>query len=821
MKTRRERGSTLFVVLFFIVILSAFAGAAFTYTSGTATAAQRSTQMTLGYAVADAAMETVYSRWRAIMQAHTTKNLNANVFITPTSAYNSLGRDITVVTLAGLGFPAGYLGLPASIADPDAATADRAGTISIRTVDVFGRPYGTWATYGANPVEGCTDPDTTLIEAANRPVAGIYYPPYSTPDFVFATAIASANGFQAINLIYEVNVKISIPGRTGPVPVSVRRRFTRSVASAAQAAIFFENRLEIFPGSDMNVAGRVHTNDSLYEGTKIGAIDLEFVQRVTYVDKHNIGASLTSDIVQTGYGFTDTNINDHVVTPALRFQGNGSAYAPDKVDPMMVGGIDRDYIKPYDATNNPSYNNNSLREIIERPVKKATATGDPTATNYADYWDVVTTGEAGVAQAAIEAARLYNQASIKVTLVYDGAGHLNLSPGATEIRARTPDGMADGELMSTANPGLNTAILNALNVGTGAGVADRVRTRVRDARETNHGTVGNPIATTTLDVGALRTAIISSGYDFNGILYIVDVTGQNSATLSYNNTPTDYETFAGNRLKHAIMLTNAADLPGSQYPDLTDPRRSFSVATENGMYVKGDYNTYATGNALPSNVGSPPPSTAATFVPRFGGDAPVTAAIMADAVAVVSRNFDPTRGYDTFFDAKMSTIDPTKFKAINPVTGVEIDPNNIPALIAGNAVNEVTRQAVSTTVNAGVVSGIFGNTLTEVGGGATNLIRFLENWGQVPKASAIPGAYNYVDGTSIPALAQSTTFTYKGSMMQSFYSKELTSNWSRPGLWQAYNAPYRMVRFDESFISKPPAGFPGTIAYTKGAWQRF
>ena len=75
MRIRRDRGNTLFVVLFFIVVLSAFAGAAFNFTSGTALAGLRSTQMTLGYGVADAAIETVYSRWRAIVQTQTAKNL--------------------------------------------------------------------------------------------------------------------------------------------------------------------------------------------------------------------------------------------------------------------------------------------------------------------------------------------------------------------------------------------------------------------------------------------------------------------------------------------------------------------------------------------------------------------------------------------------------------------------------------------------------------------------------------------------------------------------------------------------------------------------
>src|SRR5450432_2986453 len=141
MKNHSKRGSTLFAVLFFIVVLSAFAGAAFTYTSGTATVSQRSTQMVLGYGVADATMELVYSRWRAIAAAHTTKNLTSAVFVNPTSPYNNLGYDITQVTLANLGFPAGYLGMPTVIADSTLPLGTTAGTVTIQLVDVYGVAY--------------------------------------------------------------------------------------------------------------------------------------------------------------------------------------------------------------------------------------------------------------------------------------------------------------------------------------------------------------------------------------------------------------------------------------------------------------------------------------------------------------------------------------------------------------------------------------------------------------------------------------------------------------------------------------------------------
>ena len=188
---------------------------------------------------------------------------------------------------------------------------------------------------------------------------------------------------------------------------------------------------------------------------------------------------------------------------------------------------------------------------------------------------------------------------------------------------------------------------------------------------------------------------------------------------------------------------------------------------------------------------------------------------MADAVAVVSSHFDPTKGGDGYFNNLESTITPGFSMAINPITGVEVAPTT------AGAVNAVSRGAQSTTVNTAIVSGIFENTSTDVGGGASNLLRYMENWGQVPTtyvntyvSASNLGTYP-VTGSNVT----STSVTYKGSLMQSFFSKELNSRWlgSSTG---AYNAPDRIVRFDDSFIAKPPAGFPGTITYVKGAWER-
>ncbi len=66
------------------------------------------------------------------------------------------------------------------------------------------------------------------------------------------------------------------------------------------------------------------------------------------------------------------------------------------------------------------------------------------------------------------------------------------------------------------------------------------------------------------------------------ILYIADVTGRDPTTLSYNNSGTDVEMSGANRVKHAVMLTDGASLPGSQIADLTAANRAFTVVGQSG-----------------------------------------------------------------------------------------------------------------------------------------------------------------------------------------------------------------------------------------------
>lgn len=907
MKTRHTRGSTLFVVLFFIAVLSVFVGAAFNLTSSTANMSQRSSRMTLAYGVADGAMELVYSRWRSIVQHHTTRNLNAAVFTTGTTGYNILNYDITKVSPNDLQLDPGYLDL-----------VDVAGNIgglkvTIQTVDSLGTRYGSYDTDGR-----CTDDPTRLIEAqVDRRAAdptGVY-PAVATPDFVFLEKNPVAKAFDATKIIYEVMVQLDVPVRGGTLPIGVKRRFTRAISSAAQAAIFFENRLDVIPGASLQVKGKVHTNSSLYTAIRNRTgLDLKFLEQVTYSGVLNTDPiqNATHQKVQLGYGLDDTQMKDAQY-----------ANSPSVIPEMAVGGIDRRYLAPPDTSvATPYYNNNSLRELIERPVRYNDGAGsvssdDRVNGDYFAYWGKPPGGDENIAkQKAIEDARMYNQASVKVLLKYDSSGRLDRT--ATKIYKKRGTDKPDGEEITSGS--LRDSILDSFANN---------RVEVADNREQGGDGAGNglgkTVATTVVDMSKFGPAA-SSVPGYNGIVYVADVSGENATTGSYNNSTDDFERRPdGSRVKKAVMLTDGAELP---QVTVDGQVLGFTFASENAVYVKGDYNTGKNSRdpsiKIPSNIVATstdpdptiekdaegnPLTVATAGQNRSAGDPlgaydgydstgrykPVTSAIVADAVAVVSKSFQPSQGFrglgevEVYRDASGNPIvrtiddpDPayagTTYNVTIPVAR-DASGNILPLVVGTDPVSgrptyaisgydpmsnysvPMSRAADSTTVNSAVVSGIYKSTSELSGGGAPNLVRFMENWRQpdsaeflgdplavdfrtitvngVDRRVATSGggniAYNAGGTPSFIGVSADQRFTYNGSLMQSFYSKEFDQFWApRSTSFYAegtnsqysfrqedYSAPAtRDIRFDTGFLSKPPAGFPVTVSYEKGMWER-
>lgn len=190
-----------------------------------------------------------------------------------------------------------------------------------------------------------------------------------------------------------------------------------------------------------------------------------------------------------------------------------------------------------------------------------------------------------------------------------------------------------------------------------AGVITNVRKQVFDKRE------GRNIYITEIDIGALKTALdafanLQSAY--TGVIYLLDV----------NNGYTD----------GAFRLVNGTSTPNYQ-------SKGFTVATNNGLYVKGDYNTEVIS----------------------GPDTVNSAALMADAITLLSPGWNDANSAQPL-SSRVATVDAA----------------DTPGSIA---------KAHTVTIAAAMISGNTPSPATTSTGGVQNLVRYLEDWWSADAAS--------------------------------------------------------------------------------------
>ncbi len=359
------------------------------------------------------------------------------------------------------------------------------------------------------------------------------------------------------------------------------------------------------------------------------------------------------------------------MTTAPNFPGGKSSQL-NKVDRLEPLGLDPATVfNPTDA--NP--NNDTFRELIERPVS-----GQPDPPEIANL-------------------RFYNQAGLKILL--------DTSRAATDpLRLRVYNGR---NVQLTAAGGTNVVnLLNAVNAAVSGGEI------IRDNRETNN------VHLTSLDMSQLPNIITqfdalsppSSGNltseavnTYNKVIYIADVSADpNGGTSSVNAT--------GTQAEKAVRLRNGAILPD----DVT-------VASENPVYIQGDYNSGGPSTGVVSNTANSTSPLSAFSDPTAPGYTRKSCAVFGDAVNILSNNW----------------------KDSNSTASVS------------------SRVASNTTINTGIFSG---NVPTNVhgdgaySGGAENFPRFLEAWG-------------------------GQCLTYYGSMVCLFASKQGNGSWGASNVYGA------------------------------------
>ncbi|MEK7724375.1 MAG: hypothetical protein AAB336_08520, partial [Acidobacteriota bacterium] len=212
--------------------------------------------------------------------------------------------------------------------------------------------------------------------------------------------------------------------------------------------------------------------------------------------------------------------------------------------------------------------------------------------------------------------------------------------------------------------------------------------------------------------------------------------------------------------RRAVRLVNGINLPGTY--DSTNPlnTKGFTVASENGVYVKGNYN--ATGI---SSVGTP---TASTLYNPQDTSAHIPASIAADAITILSNDWNDAKSFRYPFN--LGNRDATE-------TTVRF------AVLAGDA-----RSSYEASPNQGGGD-------PRLTGGVHNFKRFLEDWGGI-------------------------RLNYAGSLINLYNSRN--NNGAFKCCVKVYGAPTRNWVFDSSFLdpTRLPPGTPFLQSMTLTGFER-
>jgi hypothetical protein len=569
----------------------------------------------------------------------------------------------------------------------------------------------------------------------------------------------------------------------GTVEFHSGRNFQFSSASLFQYALFYQGNLELAAGGNLTIGGPVSTNSGAYVGSSAGTLTL--TNNVFYFQSYNGAPDPTSG--ETGrYEASGTqNIINNQGQPASLadpvFNPNPQAAAPanqiaqrqQQVIPLVqqqsfVGGVDvQNAINNYpNAYLNPNTNvtdpNEVYRAVIAPPPS---VPEDP----------------------AVAASRLYNSAGVVITINQSNATTTTVQIGT----AASPNVYYD----SSTNTGVftqsqyNMIMGGTINPVTLVPTPPQIRQTVINKRELANGT--QSINLTTVDIAALNDALTNlmpgntvnnTIPTYNGMVYVYDKS---------NNQALAATVPALNTTQNAILLKDGAVTPN--YTDVNGNPYGFTVASNNGVYVQGDYNIRQI-DVNGTNVTNP-------------------SAIMGDAITAVSEGWVPANAGN-----QLNTGNPATSR-IATATTYPINPSATNAGISAADTVTAAQYPDSTTPPAGMTINaaiLTGNTPSYVdplhpiagpgsnsynSGGAQNLVRMEEDWYDVP------GGLTLLLNGSLGQLFTSDYFRgpYRGnsnvaSIGDTIYSQPL----------------YRIVDYDQSFSVRTPFGTPTTTSFTIG-----
>ncbi len=309
--------------------------------------------------------------------------------------------------------------------------------------------------------------------------------------------------------------------------------------------------------------------------------------------------------------------------------------------------------------------------------------------------------------------RLYNKAGLLI----------NINGGTISVTGR------NGSALSSAQ---QTAIRDTISA----------KTTIYDQRE------GKNVEVSSIDIGALKDVIDGNGNNGNGNGNgngNNGISGFNDVIYINDTTPIT----ALNPKPKAVRLQNGGVLPDG----------GLTVASENPIYIQGDYNTGTTVSPLlvPANATGNPTNSDRPTVPGYTRK---PSSVIGDAVMLLSNSWSD----------------------------------------ANSSLGLTSRDASNTTFNTAIISGFMQSGYQPTvgsqygySGGAINFPRFLEDWG-------------------------GNACTYYGSMVELFQSKTATGRWDTGVI---YRPPARRFNFDTQFTDNPPPGGVNGVTFSRGTWAKY
>lgn len=502
----------------------------------------------------------------------------------------------------------------------------------------------------------------------------------------------------------------------GSTSVSIGRHVYTSTSPIFQYNIFSQGDLEFLPGGNTVIEGDIAANGSIFMAAQnSSSASLTLGGQIRYLNSGHFNSDADRNTIyrkvgtyNTAAGTTTTVSNANLGLKAPLSNDGATALATDsgQLETMsapenLLGGLDATALaKRYCVTSTSTYNGLFGNISADPNTNAAGYTSQLSTAENLVYRSLVAPPPSAVYAAA--AAATSSQQPTVISSEYPAYSSLTAistladDPNVSALRAYNKAGLiiTVGANGSTVSVSSNAGIINsAISIAVQAAVTN---TTMYDQRE------GRTVAISEINVSTLKTAIetlmpsSSPTSAFNGLLYVYLANSSSSSP-------------AGVRLVNGAATPNSGTAGG------------FSVATNGGLYVKGDYNTTISSDGV--------------YNPAM---------LMGDAVTVLS---------SAWTDSTVST----------PLT---------------------SRAASSglTTVAAGILTGATSATATSASGGAQNLVRFLEDWYTPSARVRFYGSIGRLfDSTQMIRPFQTGTGVYVQPLLRTFAFNNSLKTQTTPG----------------------------------------